>query len=201
MAAEDPEITGLLEAWSRGEADALDQLMPLVFDDLHRMARYFFQRESDTHTLQPTALVSEVYFRLRGQKRIDISSRAEFFAFASEVMRHFLVDYARKKKATKRGGDRSPLPLETGIANLLSSTPATTRILDVHHALDDLAEIDPRQAQVVVLRFFLGLQVDEIAELMKISDSTVKREWRTAKLWLHRRLGRPASTDAPQDEL
>ena len=190
MHDDDREITGLLEAWSRGDLSALDRLLPLVFDDLHRMARYFFQRESDTHTLQPTALVSELYFRLRGQKEVQLESRADFFNFAAEVMRHFLVDYARKRKAEKRGGGQSPVPLDTGtFARYLSATPTSMRLLDLDAALEELASIDPRQANIVTLRFFLGLQVVEIAELLAISESTVKREWRTAKFWLRRRLG------------
>ena len=188
MPPTDPEITSLLEAWSAGDPSALDQLVPLVFDDLHRMARYFFQRESKTHTLQPTALVSEVYFRMRGQKEVHLETRADFFNFAAEVMRHFLVDYARKRSAEKRGGGVTPLPFDSGIASLLSSTPATTRLLDLHRALEELEQIAPQQAQVVTLRFFLGLQVTEVAELLDISESTVKREWRTAKLWLRREL-------------
>ena len=195
MAPSDRDITGLLGAWSEGDLSALDRLLPLVFDDLHRMARYFFHRESDTHTLQPTALVSEVYFRLRGQKVVDLASRKDFFNFAAEVMRHFLVDYARKRNAEKRGGGESPVSLDSGLSGYLASTPTRVRLLDVHVALEELAEIDPPQAQVVTYRFFLGLQVPEIAELLDISESTVKREWRTAKFWLQRRLGTPRDED------
>lgn len=186
--APDRDITRLLEAWSDGDLGALDRLLPLVFDDLHRMARYFFQRESDTHTLQPTALVSEVYFRLRGQKKLHLESRKDFFSFAAEVMRHFLVDYARRRTADKRGAGQADVPLDAGLEYLLSSTPATEKILDVHAAVEELREADPRQAEIVCLRYFLGLQVLEIAELLEISPSTVKREWRTAKFWLQRHL-------------
>lgn len=190
MARNEREITGLLEDWNGGDLSALDRLLPLVFDDLHRMARYFFHRESDTHTLQPTALVSEVYFRMKGQKEVEFESRADFFNFAAELMRHFLVDYARKRKAEKRGGGVSPVPFEAGgFANFLSATPTSVRLLDVNAAIEELLEIDPRQANIVTLRFFLGLQVSEIAEMLGISESTVKREWRTAKYWLKRRLG------------
>lgn len=188
MAHTNPDLTRLLEAWSDGEPEALDRLFPMVFDDLHRMARYFFQRESDTHTLQPTALVSELYFRLRGQKEVQLESRADFFNFAAEVMRHFLVDYARKRKAQKRGGDQKDLPLDDGVLHLLSTTPTSAGLLDLHDALEELEEIDSRQARVVNLRFLLGLQVKEVAELLDVSDSTVKREWRTARFWLRRRL-------------
>lgn len=182
------DITGMLAAWSRGDLSALDRLFPLVFDDLHRMARYFFHRESDTHTLQPTALVSEVYFRLRGQRDVQLDNRKDFFNFAAEVMRHFLVDYARKRNAEKRGGDVAEIPMDSSIANLLSDIPVKVGLLDLNGALEDLASQDSRQADIVTLRFFLGLQVPEVAELMEISESTVKREWRLAKLWLRRRL-------------
>ena len=178
-----------MEAWSAGDIAALDKLVPLVFDDLHRMARYFFHRESDTHTLQPTALVSEVYFRLRGQEKLQLESRVDFFNFAAEVMRHFLVDYARKRNAVKRGGGVSALPFDSGISSLLADTPTSANLIDLNDALEELEAMEPRQARVVTLRFFLGLQVTEIAELLDTSESTVKREWRTAQFWLRRRLG------------
>lgn len=188
--AQDEEITALLAAWGEGDLGALDQLLPLVFDDLHRMARYFFHRESDTHTLQATALVSELYFRMRGQQKVQFGSRSDFFNFAAELMRHFLVDYARKRRADKRGGGQSGVPLDSGsFSDYLATMPASVRLLDLDSALDQLSKIDPRQARIVTLRFFLGLQVTEIAELLEISESTVKREWRTAKFWLGRRLG------------
>jgi RNA polymerase sigma factor (TIGR02999 family) len=195
MATDEAEITGLLKAWSGGDVSALDRLLPLVFDDLHRMARYFFHRESDTHTLQPTALVSEIYFRLRGQRDVELDNRKDFFNFAADVMRHFLVDYARSRTAAKRGGGRSPLPFDSGISSLLSSNPTSVRLLDLNAALEDLQKIEPRQARVVMLRFFLGLQVTEISDLLEISESTVKREWRTAKFWLGRRLQTGALDD------
>ncbi|MEM6455108.1 MAG: ECF-type sigma factor [Acidobacteriota bacterium] len=183
------DITGLLDAWSAGDRDALDRLLPLVFDDLHRMARYFFQRESDTHTLQPTALVSELYFRLRGQKIVAFDSRQDFFNFAASVMRHILVDYARRRTAQRRGSGRSPVPLDAiGFTRYLATLPPNTQLLDLDRALRELEAIDARQAKIVGLRYFLGLQVPEIAELLEVSESTVKRDWRTAKLWLRHRL-------------
>lgn len=188
MTFDESEIRGLLEAWSGGDVSALDRLFPLVFDDLHRMAGFFFHRESNTHTLQPTALLSEIYFRLRGQRKVQLESSADFFNFAAEVMRHFLVDYARKRKAEKRGSGQSDLPLDEGFARLISSTPTSAQLLDLDRALKALQKIDPRQVKIVVLRFFLGLQVDEVAKLLRISQSTVKREWRLAKLWLRKRL-------------
>lgn len=188
LAASDPELTRLLEAWTAGDPTALDQLFPLVFDDLHRMARYFFQREPNTHTLQPTALVSEVYFRLRKQKNVELESKADFFNFAADVMRHFLIDYARHRQAGKRRGNGADLSLDAGFTKVLSITPINPRLIDLHHALEALEALDPRQAKVVTLRYFLGLQVTEVAELLEVSTPTVKRDWRTAKLWLQRRL-------------
>lgn len=196
MVHDESEITGLLADWGAGDVTALDRLLPLVFDDLHRMARFFFHRESKTHTLQPTALVSEVYFRLKGHADVEFESRADFFNFAAELMRHFLVDYARRRKAEKRGNGFSHVALESaGFANLLAATPTSARLLDVHSALEELEHIDPRQAQIVTLRFFLGLQVPEVAELLGISESSVKRDWRTAKFWFKRRLDGSVSAE------
>lgn len=186
MAQTQREITEILEAWSGGDLSALDRLLPLVFDDLHRLARFFFQRESKTHTLQPTALISEVYFRLRGHRKLDFDGRADFFAFAAELMRHFLVDYGRRRSAVKRGGGRQDLPLE--LADVLSTGISGAHLLDLHLALEELEAIAPRRARVVELKHFLGLQINEIAELLEVSDTTVKKDWRLAKLWLRRRL-------------
>ncbi len=183
--ATDHEVTHLLQAWSDGDNEALDQLLPLVFDDLHRMAHYFFQRESDTHTLQPTALVSEVYVRLRGKQKMHWESRADFFSFAADVMRHFLVDYARLRKAGKRGGGMGEIPL----ASVELTAEPDLDLVDLHNVLEELEGIDPRQAQIVKLKYFTGLKVEEVAQVMEISKSTVKREWRMAKFWLRRRLG------------
>lgn len=193
---EEQDITGLLTAWSAGDPSALDRLFPLVFDDLHRMARFFFHRESDTHTLQPTALVSEIYFRLRGQRDVHLESRKDFFNFAAEVMRHFLVDYARKRNAEKRGGDAAEISLDSSITSLINENPLRVDLLDLNAALDELREEDSRQADIVILRFFLGLQVPEVAELVDISESTVKREWRLAKIWLRRRLEEGPNQDS-----
>lgn len=195
------QITDLLEAWAEGDLDALDELMPLVFDDLHRMARFFFQRESETHTLQATALVSELYFLLKKQRKITWANRRAFFGFASEVMQHFLIDYARKQQTQKRGGHVDHVGLEE-IAHHLGREPSPDLVLDLRRALDELAEIDPILAEVVRLRFIVGLQIDETAEVLGISEPTVKRKWVLAKLWLIRRLseGNKASRDAGAEE-
>jgi RNA polymerase sigma factor (TIGR02999 family) len=192
----DDDITRLLQAWSDGDDEALERLVPLVFEDLHKLARYFFQRESETHTLQPTALVSEVYFRLRGQKEMRWESRADFFNFAADLMRHCLVDYARRRKARKRGGDQIQLPLT---ASLGLATETDLDLISLHEALEDLAEVDERQSQIVKLKYFVGLKVEEIAEILDVSDSTVKREWRLAKFWLRRRLKSSDRVSTPSE--
>lgn len=175
----------MLKAWSDGDAEALDQLLPLVYEDLHRMARFYFQGESSAHTLQPTVLISELYVRLRDRREVRWDNRYQFFSFAADVMRHFLVDYARSRRALKRGGGAVKVPL----------TPALEVALDrdfdlvaLDEALRELARVDPRQCRVVDLRYFVGLGVKEVAQVMGISVSTVKREWQTAKFWLYRRI-------------
>ncbi len=179
------EITQLLQAWSDGDDDALDALIPLVFDDLHRMAHYFFQRESENHTLQATALVSELYLRLRGQKQTHWDSRKDFFNFAADVMRHILVDWARRRKSKKRGRELVRVPLDPSIGLTMETD---VDVIALHTALGELAELDERQSDIVKLRFFLGLTVAKTAVVLDIAPATVKREWRTAKFWLHRRL-------------
>jgi RNA polymerase sigma factor (TIGR02999 family) len=161
------------------------------------MARFFFQRESETHTLQATVLVSELYFLLRKQRKTTWSNRKAFFGFAAEVMRHFLVDYARKRDTCKRGGQVTHVAIER-IATLVGRESDLDLVLDLQRALDELADLDPQQARVVELRFLLGLQLDETAEALGVSQPTVKRKWRSAKLWLMRRLSpdEPARTDA-----
>ncbi len=190
MIRDNPEITGLLEAWSGGDSSALDRLVPMVFDDLHKMARFFFLRESATHTLQPTALISELYFRLRGQKRIEFANREDFFNFAADVMRHFLIDYARKRSAMKRGGEATVVPIDLEILGPIVDQLASEQLLDLNRALEDLREDSPREAQVVTLRYFLGLEIKEIATLLEISESTVKRDWKTSRYRLARALKR-----------
>ena len=181
------EITQLLQAWSDGDPDALGTLLPLVFDDLHRMAVFFFQRESKTHTLQPTALVNELYLRLNQKEKTAWQNREEFFAFAVHAMRCLLVDYSRYRGAQRRGRDFESLPVEE-LFDFGLPPNVNAQFIDVDRALSELAEIAPRQARIVELRFVLGLQVSEVAEVMDLSESTVKREWRTAKVWLARRL-------------
>jgi RNA polymerase sigma factor (TIGR02999 family) len=191
------EITRLLEAWSMGEPDALGRLMPLVVEDLHRMARTFFRGEVANHTLQPTALISEVYLRLEGEKKLVWQNRRQFFAFASTLMRHILVDHARGRRALKRGHAVAHLPLEA--ASVIAVDP-NLDLVALNQALDRLEKIDPRQCEIVTLRFFTGLDVKEVAEVLALSTSTVKREWRAARYWLDAQLTAsdpPSAAQAP----
>jgi len=190
----DADVTQLLQSWSAGDLTALDGLIPLVYDDLHAMATFYFRRESETHTLQPTALVNEVYLRLFGEGNLRWENRRQFFGFASKLMRHVLVDHARGSAALKRGNDAVHLPIHE-VLGLASE--AEIDFVALNEVLDQLAEIDPRQAEIVSLRFFVGLTVEEISRVLAISPSTIKREWRAAKFWLYRKLtDKPANLSA-----
>ncbi|MCP3962361.1 MAG: sigma-70 family RNA polymerase sigma factor [bacterium] len=184
------EVSRLLDAWSNGDTKALDQLMPLVADELRVIARRLFKTESAGHTLQPTALVNEAYIKLRGQRKVQWNSRAEFFGVAANMIRHILVDYARHRQAKKRGGDVLKIPLDEVFA-LPEEQDAGVIALD--EALKDLAMLDPRQSRIVELRIFGGLKFQEIAELEKIGRTTVWREWKTALPWLRRELSRSSA--------
>ena len=179
------DVTQLLQDWSHGDGAALDKLIPLVFDDLRKIAGRLFQRESDGHTLQPTALVNEVYFRLVDQRSVQWQNREQFFSVAALMMRRILVDHAKGRKAAKRGSNFPKVPLDEAL-NI--SDAQGVDMTDLDEALSRLAEIDPRQSRIVELRFFMGLDNEETAEVLGISPTTVKREWRTAKLWLIREL-------------
>ena len=176
-------VTQLLRLWRSGDAQAFDTLMPLVYDELRRMARRHLAHERQSHTLQPTAIVHEAYLRLVQEEGRDWQNRAHFFAAAAAAMRRILVDYARRRAAKKRGGDGSPYQLESGIAE-----PKTVAIIAVDDALQKLAELDPEQARVVELRFFAGLTEEEAAAALDISPATVRRRWQGARTWLHREL-------------
>jgi RNA polymerase sigma factor (TIGR02999 family) len=190
--SEPADITGLLKAWGRGDREALDELMPLVYAQLHAQARRYLRRERAQATLQSTALVHEVYLRLTKARDVDWQDRAHFFALAAQIMRRILVDAARARVASKRGG---------GVLRVaLSSTIDPDRIPTAHSdaalmlcalddALESLAQLDPRRAKVIELRFFAGLSVEETAGLLQVSPQTVMRDWRLAKVWLARELG------------
>ena len=193
MSADDPvsppsgEVTRLLLAWNQGDQSAIERLMPLVYDELRRLAEKHFRRERVGHTLQPTAVVHEAYFRLVDQTRVTWKNRGHFFAVASQAMRRILVDYARARAADKRGGGEKRVTLGSAEASPESSGEVDLLALD--EALTRLKVLDGAQAQIVELRFFGGLSIEETAEALETSASSVKREFRSAKAWLYRELG------------
>jgi len=180
----DGEVTRLLGEISRGQSQAVNDLLPLVYDELHRLARSYFRRERGEHTLQPTALVHEAYLRLVDQ-RSPLESRGHFMAVAATQMRRVLLDYARKHHAARRGGDGQKILLEDTMA-ICEQRPVDMILLNA--ALDRLAALDGKQAQLVELRFFGGLSVEETAEVMGTSPATVKRSWSSARAFLHREI-------------
>jgi RNA polymerase sigma-70 factor, ECF subfamily len=184
--------TRLLLAWSAGDRQALDQALPLVYDELHRLAAQYLARERPNHTLQPTALVNEAYLRLIGQQRTDWRNRAQFIGIAANMMRRILVNYARDRSAAKRGGGRERVSLSLVE---ISSDQSEVDLIALEDALTRLAALDPRKAKVVDLRFFGGLTMDEIAEVLETSRATVEREWSFARAWLYDAL---ASSDAAE---
>lgn len=180
-------ITLLLERWTTGDASALDRLMPLVYDELHRLAVNYLRRERRQHTLQPTALVNELYLKIFDQQRTNWRNRAQFFGIAAQLMRRILVDHARAHYSTKRGGDRFCVSLRNVAA--FGAQPDAD-LLALHDVLNRLEELDPDQARIVELRFFGGLTIKETAEVMQISHATVEREWKIAKAFMKRELTR-----------
>ncbi|HJZ83035.1 MAG TPA: sigma-70 family RNA polymerase sigma factor [Pyrinomonadaceae bacterium] len=187
MTEKRPNITQLLVAWSGGDKVALDQLIPIVYDELRRQAARYLRQERPGHTLQTTALIHEAYLRLVDQKNVQWQNRAQFFGIAAQLMRRILVDHARTKHRAKRGG--------SAIRVSLSEATAVTRdanqdLIEIDEALTRLAEIDEQQSKIVELRFFSGLNVEETAAALNISPATVKRDWSVAKAWLHREISR-----------
>ncbi len=179
------QITQLLRSWSQGDEGAIEKLMPLVYDELHRMARRYMSGEKPGHTLQATALVNEAYLRLVNASEANWQNRTHFFAVSAQVMRRILVDWARSRQAAKRGSDVTALELDEAIAIPVQTGADLVRVDD---ALKALALVDPRKGQVVELRFFGGLSVEETAAVLKVSEETVHRDWRLAKSWLRREL-------------
>jgi RNA polymerase sigma factor (TIGR02999 family) len=179
------EVTRLLRQWAEGDRAALDQLIPLVYAELHKIAKRYMADQSAGHTLQATAVVHEAYLKLAGAGEQIWEDRAHFFAVASKAMRHVLVDYARTQQAAKRGGGVRIVPLEEGVA-ISGQTSAELVALD--DALTELAAVDPRKAQVVELRYFGGLTVEDTARMLGISAETVARDWRFAKSLLEREI-------------
>jgi RNA polymerase sigma factor (TIGR02999 family) len=183
---QDADVTQLLQAWRKGDASAGERLLPLVYAELHRRAAAAMRREDAGHTLQPTALVHEAYMRLVDQRRGDWQNRSQFYGIAAQMMRRVLIDHAREHLAAKRGGGARQVTL-SGVDAAADSDDAV-EVLALHDALEKLTALDARQGQVVELRYFGGLSVEEVAEALGISPATVKREWATARAWLKREL-------------
>jgi RNA polymerase sigma factor (TIGR02999 family) len=175
-------VTQLLQQWSHGDDAALAQLTPLVYEELRRLAHYYMEGERPNHTLQTTALINEAYLRLADQINTNWQSRAHFLAVAARAMRGILVNYAKSNRAQKRGGGAPRIKLDEAA---ILSPEQSKEIVDVHEALERLATLNPRKARVVELKYFGGLNHDEIAEVMKISTVTVRRDWMFAKTWLY----------------
>ena len=192
MTVSTQEVTQLLAAWRDGDQDALDKLMPLVYDELRRIASRYMKRERPGHTLQTTALVNEAFLRMVGQQNVDWQNRAHFFGVAATVMRHLLVDRARANGRVRRGANPQQVTLEEGAA---VSEQKGEDLLALDEALTKLNEIDERKVKIVELRYFSGLNAAETAEVLGVSEITIKREWLKAKAWLYREL-----TVGTQDE-
>jgi RNA polymerase sigma factor (TIGR02999 family) len=191
-AGEKGDVTGLLLEWRSGNQEALNRLIPLVYEELHKLAARQLRRERATHTLQSTALVHEAYLRLIDQRRVEWHDRDHFFAVASQMIRRILVSHARNRKAAKRGGVQTTLVLDESIA-----APSRRRVdleaLD--DALEALARLNPQQARIVELRFFGGLSIESTANFLQIAPATVKRHWNVAKAWLYREVSRGRASE------
>ena len=179
-------VTELLLAWSDGDQAALDKLVPLIYDELRRLAEHYLRRERSNHTLQPTALVHEAYLRLVDQKHMQWQNRAHFFGAATQVMRRILVDHARQHKAAKRGGAEHKVTLDEDVA---FAKQRDVNLLALDDALTKLESLDPQKSRIVELRFFGGLSEEQTAKVLGVSTSTVRRQWKLAKAWLHREIG------------
>ena len=190
MSASPPEVTQLLVAWSNGDRVAGNELMPLVYDELHRLAHRYMRKEQPGGVLQTSALVNEAYLRLIDQKDVQWQNRAHFFGIAAQMMRRILVDHARGRQSAKRGGSACPVPLDEG---LIVSNERNAEVLALDETLKTLAALDKRKSQIVELRFFGGLSIEETAEVLAVSPGTVMRDWTLAKAWLLREMSIDAS--------
>src|SRR5215469_7981231 len=179
------EVSKLLHAWSEGDKTALERLTPIVYDELHRLARRYMRRERSSHSLQTTALLNEAYMRLVDYKRMRWQNRAHFFAVSAQVMRRILVEHARRHNL-KRGAGVKHFELEEGAA---VGVDRASDLVALDDAMNALARLDPRKVQIIEMRFFGGLSVEETAEVLKVSPATVRRDWSIAKFWLYRELG------------
>ena len=185
------QVTALLVQWGNGDQEALKQLMPLVYDELRRLARFHLRNEPGSISVQTNDLVHETYLRLIQQRSVDWQHRGQFYSFAAQLMRRILVDHARKKCAVKRGGSKIKVSLENA-ADAAHEAVKDLDILALDRALDSLAKLDRRQAEIVELRFFGGRSIEETAEILELSPATIKREWSTARAWLYRAIRKGA---------
>ena len=185
MTVSKPGLTELLDDWRQGDLTAIEKLTPLIYDELRRIAHRYVQRERNGHTLETTALVNEAYLRLAGQKKIEWQNRAHFFAVTAQVMRHILIDHARRRRFLKHGGDAQQVSLSEAA---MMSEQRAAELVTLDEALDELARLDGRKSRVVELRYFGGLSLEETAEVLEVSLMTVRRDWRAAKAWLYRRI-------------
>lgn len=193
MAVPSPkEVTRLLIDWGNGDQAALDELIPLVYDELRRLARRYMRRESQDHTLQTSALVNEAYLRLVDQKSVKWQNRAHFFGVAAQMMRRILVDHARSRLRAKRGGGAQMVSL----ADEAVMYQEVAEVIALDDALNNLAELDPRKSQIVEMKFFGGLTNEDVAEVLKVTTRTVEREWRKAKAWLHHAINKGVTNEA-----
>jgi RNA polymerase sigma factor (TIGR02999 family) len=183
-----PNITEMLRQWTTGRAEVMNELLPLIYEELHKRAKAYLRRERPNHTLQPTALVHEAYLKLIDQRDDNWQSREHFFAIAAQAMRRILVDHARNRHRLKRGGSNEDLPLEEAL--LAVADDSNVDLIALDEAMAKLAEFDPQRERIVELRYFGGLTVDEAAKALGISRATAARDWQVAKAWLHRELTR-----------
>jgi len=197
MDASPGDVTSLLNKMADGDQEAAAQLVPLVYNELRQIAARCLQRERENHTLQATALVHEAYIKLTAQRSARWQNRAQFFALAAQAMRRILVDYARTQQRIRRGGKQQKVTLDEA---LVVSPDRTEELIAVHESLSRLEKLDPRQSHIVELRYFGGLTVEEVAEVLGVSSKTVTREWNTAKAWLYGDLRERSADDAPRLE-
>ena len=180
-------LTGLLSEWRQGDKGALDKLTPIVYEELRRIAHRYVRRERGGHTLATTALVNEAYVRLAGFQRFKWENRSHFFAVSAQVMRHILIDYARRNQYAKRGGGLQRVSFDGAVAEAaLMSPERAAELIALDEALEKFSKLDPRKSQVVELRYFGGLTLEETAEVLQVSLMTVRRDWRAAKAWLYK---------------
>ncbi len=192
-----PDITHLLSAWTKGDARSLEDLLPLVYQELRRLARSHLRAERRDHTLQPTALVHEAFLRLVAQKRVQLHHRGQFFGLAAQAMRRILVDHARARRTSKRGGPIPPVSLDD--VGDVGGVVLDADLVALDESLERLARLDPRKAAIVELRFFGGYSIAETATLLGVSDNTINRQWRMAKAWLYQDLRNDEASDRTAD--